>query len=34
MAQIRKIQHRIACRVELVSPRKTRNLKHRREQKS
>ena len=34
MAQIRKIQHRIACRVELVSPRKTRNLQHRREQKS
>ena len=23
LAQIRKIQHRIACRVELVSPRKT-----------
>jgi hypothetical protein len=34
LAQIRKIQHRIACRVELVSPRKTQNLEHRRKQKS
>jgi len=34
MAQIRKIQHRIACRVELVSPRKMQNLQHRREQQS
>ena len=34
LAQIRKIQHRIACRVELVSPRKTQNLQHRRKQQS
>ncbi len=34
MAQIRKIQHRIACRVELVSPRKMQNLQQRREQQS
>jgi hypothetical protein len=34
MAQIRKIQHRIACRVELVSPRKTQNIQQRREQQS
>jgi K+-sensing histidine kinase KdpD len=26
LAQIRKIQHRISCRVELVSPRKMRDL--------
>ncbi|MGA2401489.1 MAG: universal stress protein [Syntrophobacteraceae bacterium] len=34
LAQIRKIQHRIACRVEMVSPRKTQNLQHRRDQQS
>ena len=34
LAQIRKIQHRIACRVELVSPRKMQNLQQRREQQS
>ncbi len=34
MSQIRTIQHRIACRVELVSPRKMQNLQHRREQQS
>ncbi len=34
LAQIRKIQHRVACRVELVSPRKKQNLQHRREQQS
>jgi K+-sensing histidine kinase KdpD len=34
LAQIRKIQHRIACRVELVSPRKMQNLQHRRKQPS
>ncbi len=34
MAQIRKIQHRITCRVELVSPRKMQNLQHRRKQQS
>jgi len=33
-AQIRQIQHRIACRVELVSPRKMQNLHHRRKQRS
>jgi K+-sensing histidine kinase KdpD len=32
LAQIRKIQHRVTCRVELVSPRKTKNLQQRREQ--
>jgi K+-sensing histidine kinase KdpD len=30
LAKIRKIQHRIACRVELVSPRKNQNLHNRR----
>ena len=34
LAQIRKIQHRISCRVELVSPRKMQNLQHRRKQRS
>ena len=34
LAQIRKIQHRIACRVELVSPRKMQNLQHRSKQQS
>jgi len=34
LAQIRKIQHRISCRVELVSPRKMQNLQHRRKQQS
>ncbi|SPF50145.1 UspA domain-containing protein [Syntrophobacter sp. SbD1] len=34
LAQIRKIQHRIACRVELVSPRKIQTLQHRRKQLS
>ena len=34
LAQIRKIQHRVACRVELVSPRKMQNLQQRREQQS
>jgi K+-sensing histidine kinase KdpD len=34
LAQIRKIQHRIACRVELVSPRQRQNLQHRRNQES
>lgn len=33
LTQIRKIQHRIACRVEVVSPRKTRNLQQRRKQR-
>jgi nucleotide-binding universal stress UspA family protein len=33
LAQIRKIQHRIACRVEVVSPRKTQNPQQRRKQR-
>ncbi|HYA42311.1 MAG TPA: universal stress protein [Syntrophobacteraceae bacterium] len=30
LAQIRRIRHRISCRLEVVSPRKTQNLEDRR----